>query len=208
MKAGADVTDERVERFGPTNGRLPGGLGIAAVVIAVVAALADGWHDSDLLVLSCLALASLLIWVVMFRPAVHSDGTVLRMRNMLSTTTVPLHVVDKALVGAMLMVRSGDTTYKSIALQRSRRRGRSADGSGLTSARGGGHQHTVMPMGSIAKEFGNYSDFVEDRIKFLGEEARVHRRGVDQTVSTTRAWPEIAGIVLLSLIILVEIILL
>ncbi len=207
MKAGADVTDVRAEKFGPTNGRVPGALGIAAVLVAAVAALADGWHDSDLLLLSCLALASLLIWVVMFRPAVRSDGALLHMRNMVSTTTVPLPLIDKALVGAMLMVRVGHTTYKSIALQRSRRKGRSRDGAGLRSARGGSHQHTVMPMGSIAKEFGDYSDFVEERIKYLADEARVHRRGVGEPVRLTWAWPEIAGIVVLSLVVLGELIL-
>ena len=208
MKAGADVTDVREERFGPTNGRTPGMLGIAAVLVAVVAALADGWHHSDLLLLSCLSLASLLIWVVMFRPAVRSDGALLHMRNMVSTTTVPLALVDKVLVGAMMLVRVGETTYKSIAVQRSRRRGSSRDGRGLTSARGGSHQHTVMPMGSVAKEFGNYSDFIEERIMYLADEARVHHRGDDQPVRLTWAWPEILGIVVLSLVIIVELILL
>ena len=207
VKAGTNVTDVREERFGPTNGRVPGALGIGAVLVAVVAALADGWHDSDLLLLSCLALASLLIWVVMFRPSVRSDGTLLHLRNMVSTTTVPLPLVDKALVGAMLLVRVGDTTYKSIALQRSRRKGRSADGAGLRSARGGSHQHTVMPMGSIAKEFGDYSDFVEERIKYLADEARVHRRGVGEPVRLTWAWPEIAGLLVLSVLVILALVL-
>ena len=207
MRAGADVTEVRTEKFGPTNGRVPGTMGGAAVVVAAVVALADGWHDSDPLVLSCLGLASLLIWVVMFRPAVRSDGTLLHMRNMVSTTTVPLHLIDKVLVGAMLLVRSGEATYKSIAVQRSRRRGRSSDGAGLVSARGGSHQHTVMPMGSIAKESGNYSDFVEERIKYLADEARVHRRGLDEPVRLTWAWPEIAGLVSLSVLVVLVLVL-
>jgi hypothetical protein len=208
VKAGADVTDVRAEKFGPTNGRVPGALGVGAILVAAVAALVDGWHASDPLLLSCLALASLLIWVVMFRPSVRSDGSLLHLRNMVSTTTVPLPLIDKVLVGAMLLVRVGETTYKSIALQRSRRKGRSRDGAGLASARGGSHQHTVMPMGSIAKEFGDYCDFVEDRITYLADEARVHRRGVDEPVRRTWAWPEIVGIVVLALVILVELILL
>ena len=207
MRAGAEVTEVRAEKFGPTNGRVPGALGVAAVVVALVVALADGWHDTDSLVLSCLALASLLIWVVMFRPAVRSDGTLLHLRNMVSTTAVPLASIEKALVGAMLLVRTPETTYKSIAVQRSRRRGRSSDGAGLASARGGSHQHTVMPMGAIAKEYGGYSDFIEDRIKFLADEARVHRRGVDEPVRHTWAWPEIVGLVALTTLVLLVLLL-
>ena len=44
-------------------------------------------------------------------------------------------------------------------------------------------------MGSIAKELGDYNDFVEDRITHLADEARVHRRGVDEQVRRTWAWP-------------------
>ncbi len=201
MGAGAEVTEIRTEKFGPTNGRVPGVLGVAAVVVAVVVALSDGWDDSDPLVLGCLALASLLIWVVMFRPAVRSDGTLLHLRNMVSTTTIPLASIEKALVGAMLLVRTPETTYKSIAVQRSRRRGRSSDGAGLASARGGSHQHTTMPMGSVAKEFGGYCDFIEERIKYLADEARVHRRGLDEPVRTTWAWPEVVGLVALAALV-------
>jgi hypothetical protein len=192
-----------VEKFGPTNGRLPGGLGIAVVVAAAVATLADGWHDSDLLVLTCLALASVLIWLVMFRPTVRSDGTTLEMRNMVSTTWVPLASVRKVLVGAMLMVTAGDVTHRSIAVQRSRRRGRTSDGAGFVSARGGSHQHTVLPLGSIAEQSGNYSDFIEERIKHLAEEARVHRRGLDDGVRRTWAWPEIVATVVLAVAVVV-----
>ena len=201
MGAGAEVTEVRTEKFGPTNGRVPGVLGVAAVVVAAVVALSDGWDDSDPLVLGCLALASLLIWVVMFRPAVRSDGTLLHLRSMVSTTTIPLASVEKALVGAMLLVRTPGTTYKSIAVQRSRRRGRSSDGAGLASARGGSHQHTTMPMGSVAKEFGGYCDFIEERIKYLADEARVHRRGLDEPVRHTWAWPEIVGLVALTVLV-------
>lgn len=201
MRAGAEVTEARTERFGPTNGRLPGALGVVAVVAALAVALGDGWDDADPLVLSCLALASLLIWVVMFRPAVRSDGTLLRLRNMLTTTAVPLASIEEALVGAMLLVRTKETTYKSIAVQRSRRGWRSSDGDGLASAHGGSHQHTVMPTGSRPKEYGGYSDFVEQRIKYLADEARVHRRGLDEAVRTTWAWPEIAGLVALTVLL-------
>ena len=34
MKAGADVTDVRAEKFGPTNGRVPGALGVGAILVA------------------------------------------------------------------------------------------------------------------------------------------------------------------------------
>ena len=197
MKAGADVTDVREEKFGPTNGRMPGMLGIAAVGVAVVAALADGWHHSDLLLLSCLSLASLLIWVVMFRPAVRSDGAVLHMRNMVSTTSIPLALIDKVLVGAMHARprRRDDVQVDRGAAFPSPRQQPGRPWSRL--GPGGSHQHTVMPMGSIAKEFGNYSDFIEERIVYLADEARVHHRGDDQPVRRTWAWPEIVGIVVL-----------
>ena len=140
----------------------------------------------------------------MFRPAVKSDGTTLEMRNMVSTTRVPLASIDKVLVGAMLMVHSGEEVHKSIAVQRSRRRGRTSDGASFVSARGGSHQHTVLPLGSIAEQSGSYSDFIEERIKHLAEEARVHRRGVDDVLRHTWAWPEIVAVVVLALASVVE----
>jgi hypothetical protein len=171
------MAEEKVEKFGPTNGRFAGGLGLAAVVATAVATVVDGRHSSDLLVFVLLGLASVLIWMVMLRPAVYTDGEDLVMRSIATTTTVPLRVIDKVTVGAMLMVKCGDRVYRSIAVQRSRQRARTSEARTFASARGGGHQHTVFETGGGSDPVRNYSDFIEVRLEHLAKEAReTHRR--------------------------------
>ena len=171
------MAEEKVEKFGPTNGRFAGGLGLAAVVATAVATVVDGRHSSDLLVFVLLGLASVLIWMVMLRPAVYTDGEDLVMRSIATTTTVPLRVIDKVTVGAMLTVKCGDRVYRSIAVQRSRKRARTSEARTFASARGGGHQHTVFETGGGSDPVRNYSDFIEVRLEHLAKEAReTHRR--------------------------------
>ena len=171
------MAEEKVEKFGPTNGRFAGGLGLAAVVATAVATVVDGRHSSDLLVFVLLGLASVLIWMVMLRPAVYTDGEDLVMRSIATTTTVPLRVIDKVTVGAMLMVKCGERVYRSIAVQRSRKRARTSEARTFASARGGGHQHTVFETSGSSDPVRNYSDFIEVRLEHLAKEAReTHRR--------------------------------
>ena len=171
------MAEEKVEKFGPTNGRFAGGLGLAAVVATAVATVVDGRHSSDLLVFVLLGLASVLIWMVMLRPVVYTDGEDLVMRSIATTTTVPLRLVDKVTVGAMLMVKCGEQVYRSIAVQRSRKRARTSEARTFASARGGGHQHTVFETSGSSDPVRNYSDFIEVRLEHLAKEAReTHRR--------------------------------
>lgn len=204
---------DKIEKFGPTSGRLVGGLGIAACVATAIGTLGDGNHDSDPFVLVCIGLVGLLIWMVMFRPSVRSDGARLHLRSMASTTSVPLATIDKVDVGAMLMVKSGDHVYRSIAVSRPRKRQRANEGRSFVGARGGGHQHSYLEGTPRLDPSKVYSDFVETRIKHLAQEARVHKRGYDAVgpdgqpapapVSRSWAWPELAGIVVLAGVALV-----
>jgi len=216
------MAEEKVEKFGPTNGRFAGVLGLVAVVATAVATLADGRHPTDLLVFVLLGLASVLIWMVMLRPAVYTDGEHLVMRSIASTTTVPLRVVDKVTVGAMLMVKCGDSVYRSIAVQRSRKRARTSEARTFASARGGGHQHTVFETSGSSDPVRNYSDFIEVRLEPLAKEAReIHRRrppaaaapaapspaaaspAAAPGVRTSWAWPELAVAVVLAVVAIV-----
>jgi hypothetical protein len=197
------MAETEVEKFGPNNGRIVGGVGLVAVVAAVIAIIADGRHGSDPLAFSVLALVALLIWLIMFRPGVRSDGTTLELRNMTSTTSVPLAQVEKVDVGAMLLVKSGGKVYKSIAVSRPRKRQRAGEGGSFVGARGGSHQHSFMAGSPKVDPSKVYTDFVEGRIRHLAEEARAHRRGEGDVVRRTWAWPEIAALAALSVLALV-----
>ena len=204
---------DKVEKFGPTSGRLVGGLGIAACVATAIGTIGDGRHDTDAFVLVCLGLVGLLIWMVMFRPSVRSDGTRLHLRSMVTTTSVPLASIQKVDVGAMLLVKADDHIYRSIAVGRPRKRQRAEEGSSFVGAKGGSHQHSYLQGTPRLDPSKVYSDFVETRIKHLAQEAQAHKRGYDGVgadgkpvpapVTRSWAWPELAGLVVLSVVAVV-----
>jgi len=156
------VAEEVVETFRPTSGRLMGYLAIALAVVLLVAAAWPGDQGFAPYVVWGLLFAGVLAWASMLRPGLWATASDLVLRNMVTTTHVPLASIDDVVVRQVLAVRAGDKRYVSPVIGRRLRelRPMRQEKEGTTPA--------TMP----------YPLFVEDRIHHLCERAR-GREGID-----------------------------
>ncbi|WP_205475238.1 hypothetical protein [Nocardioides sp. SYSU D00038] len=111
---------ERVERFAAHDGQVTGvlGLGLCAAVVvtwAVDTSAVPRWLVAGALV------AAVLVWAASFRPRVSVEGDTLVLRNMLTTTHVPLAAIDKVVVRQVLAVFVGERRIANAGVGRSRR---------------------------------------------------------------------------------------
>lgn len=192
--ASTDHGDVRVERFARN-----GGILIAIVGGVVVVAFIVGWAvDMDEVPLWVPALALLigaLLYTSTVRPRVLVRGHDLVLRNMVSTTVIPLAAVDELAVRQVLAVRAGDKRHVCAGVGRSFRQAVSR---------------------SPADPTLNDADYVEIRLQELVNEDRA-RRGVRRysaeadelrrQVRREHAWPEIAALVATGLFFVVALIL-
>ena len=167
-------------------------LGISLVVVLLVTAAWPGDQGFAPYVVWGLLFAGVLAWAAMLRPrlwATHSD---LVLRNMVTTTYVPLASIEQVVVRQYCSVRAGDKRYSCSAVGRTLRdlRPLRREKEGTTPA--------TMP----------YPAFVEDRINHLCEWART-REGIEQwsdeqlaranDVRREYAYPEIVALVVTGL---------
>ncbi|MFT4288863.1 hypothetical protein [Nocardioides sp.] len=180
-------SEAETEWFVPTSGRISGVLGLlAAVVILGLAVL--GHAPADYLALGLLV--ALLSWMVLLRPRVGVRGSDLLLRGIVSTVVIPVAAVESVAVRQVLAVRAADRRYVSAAVghsygQIAHQRRRPRD---------------LPPPTSSGPP--RYADHVADTIDRRAREAR--REG--QTAGAVRrqwAWPEIAGVVVLALALVV-----
>ncbi len=181
------MTDEVVENFRPTSGRITGVLALALVAAIVLIGLIDREHGFPPVVVWSALVAGVFVWAAMLRPRLWVTTSDVVMRNMFSTVWVPLVSIEQIIVRQVVAMRAGDKRYVSPAVGKSWRqtlRTSKAPKPGATQS---------------------YPAFVEDRLSQLAEEARA-RAGVklmsDEQlalaagVRQTPAWPEIVALAL------------
>jgi hypothetical protein len=183
----AEQTSEQVvEQFRPTSGRITGVLGLVLAGAVIVVGLLDR-DQFPILLVAIAALAAALIWASMLRPRLWVTDQHVVLRNMVTTTRIPLAAVEKVAVRQVVAIHAGDRRYVSPAVGRSLR------------------QSLPTQKAKNQTALTSYPVFVEERLHHLVDEARV-RSGVKPysdeqlalaaQVERSWAWPEIAALAL------------
>ena len=179
-----------VEKFPPTSGRVVGVIALLLSAAVAVYALVDGEDSLGAAYAWGAAFAGILSYAALLRPAVRVDSGFLVLRNMLDTNVVPLAAIDEVAVRQVLAVRANEKRYVSPAI-------------------GSSFLRTMRPRvdRSGEKEL-TYPDYVRDRILHLADGAR-RRTGSGEVPPVRRqwAWPEIIGLVVTALGLVVAVIL-
>jgi hypothetical protein len=176
------MADDVVEDFRPSSGRITGVLGVAICAGIVAFGVAESSRGFPPAVAWAALFGGVLFWSASLRPRVRVTESELRLRNMLTTISVPLAAIEQIVVRQVLSVRAGERRYVSSAIGKTWRQA-------LKSGR-------VNDEGSEAP----YPDFVEKRLHKLAEDARI-REGISlmsdeqlargEDVRREWAWPEI-----------------
>ncbi|WP_166133625.1 hypothetical protein [Nocardioides ochotonae] len=180
------MTEQVVERFKPTSGRIMGTIGLVLVAIALVLGLLDPDSGFGGPVLAGAVGLGVLTWASSLRPAMWVTTDSLVMRNMFDTVTIPLAAIEQVAVQQVTAVRAGDRRYISPVVGRSLRQ----------AMKGRRHTEGAVPA--------SYADMVEQRIRHLADEAAAARgirpRSEEQValgreVRRQPAWAEIVLLV-------------
>ena len=176
----ADSTESGyVEKFPPTSGRVIGVLAVGLCVAVVVYTIFDGEDGFEAPVAWGAAFAGIVSYAALLRPGVRVQRDELVLRNMVDTHHIPLSAIDEVAVRQVLAIRAAEKRYVSPAI---------------------GHSflRTVRPKTERGGERTfTYQDYVRDRILDLADGARRRLAGAEPPTPTRQwAWPEIAGMVL------------
>ena len=200
--------DPAVEKFAPNGGTaiaVVGGL----VALTFIVAWAVDIHRVPLWVPGVALLGAAVVWISTVRPRVRVQDHELVLRNMLTTTYLPLASIEEVAVRQVMAVRAGGKRYVCAGVGRSLR----------SALKGSAVERAREQMGGLRGELAkvrepgiNYADFVELRVQELVNEDRM-RRGVkkfspeaDALAEHARrepAWPEIAALGVIALFIVV-----
>ena len=182
--------DAVVQRFHATNGRVTGYVGLAAAAVVLVLAVAARDTGTALGVGIAACLAAVLVWVVLLRPALWATEDHLVMRGMFHTDHLPLGLITTVAVAQVLAVNAGGKRYVSPVV--------------------GYRAREVLRARRVPRErerpqtaADSYPLFVEERIRHLAAEHRTLHGATDEPVRRTWAWPEIAGVLVGVLALLV-----
>lgn len=194
--------EERVERFTVWSTRIVGIIGLAVLAAFVVLGATGtdgGYHPAAYAICG---LIGMLLWVAVLRPAVAVEGDRLVLRNPVSTVRIPLAAIEQVAVRQWLAVGVGEHRYTNAGISRTRRQGVRDD------QRGGATGEEVTSL--------SYGGLVERRIHKLAEDAR-DRQGIKlyseeqealgADVRRDWAWPEIAGLAVLAVAVVVTLLL-
>ncbi|MBB6628917.1 hypothetical protein H5V45_16435 [Nocardioides sp. KIGAM211] len=178
------MSDEAVERFRPTSGKVLGILALVLSAAVVVIGIVDRDHGFPFPVVAGALVFGVLVWSAMLRPRVWVTSDRLVLRNMLDEVSIPLAAIEQVVVRQVLAVGAGEKRYVSPAVGKSWRKLRA------------GKDQTADPLQS-------YPDFVQDRISQLAEDARA-QAGVkllsDEQLALAAgvrrrwAWPEVVAL--------------
>jgi hypothetical protein len=209
--------------FRATTGRVTGMVGLAtAGFLAVMFVVSARPAVAVPGVIAC-AIAALLVWGSMLRPAVSATSDDLTMRTLFETVTIPLAGIETVLVRRYLLVRAGGTKYICPAIGRSLRKTVrsemkwSGGGSAMISPASAVAGQTAAQAPSDVNRKGDidYADFVEERIKHLARNARA-QRGIEERseeeyelgrqVVRRTFWPLVGGLVVLGVAFVVALV--
>ncbi len=198
---------EGIEKFQPTNGRVVGVLGLAAVLVLMTLGAIEGYPMWGV---GLLAVVGVLTWAAVLRPGVQIADDKLVLRNMFVTQAVPLGAIEEVAVRRVLVIRAGDRRYVSPVISRSLRQTLRPKRRDLA---GGGLVDEGPDLVALAAR--SYPDFVEGRIRVAAADHR-DRLGIkglsDQQDALARdvrhdlAWPELGALAVAVLITLVGIV--
>jgi hypothetical protein len=198
------VTEESVETFRPTSGRVFGVIGLLGVVVLLVLGVVEGF---PVWVLGLVATIGVLVWSAMLRPGVRIVGDKLELRDMFRTSAVPLAAIEDVAVRRVLVVRAGERRFVSPAIGRTLRQtmrsqptsGAPTDGRDL-----------------VALAASSYPDYVEGRIRTAAADHRARlgirawsdeQQALARDVRREPAWPELGVLAVALLVSLVGIVL-
>ncbi|GAA4375329.1 hypothetical protein GCM10023146_29340 [Nocardioides caricicola] len=188
-----EVSTDVVERFQPTSGRLPGAIGLLTAAIVLGLAVWPRSTGTPLGVAIVACFGALVTWLVLLRPALWVTEHDLVLRNILTTTYVPLAAVDRVLTTQVLTVTAGERRFISPVVGYTLRQnvtGRNRDAKAPSAV-------------------DTYQVFVEERILFHADTARerlritkgsAEQQALASGVRRALAWPEIAGLAGLALV--------
>ena len=176
------MADEVVEDFRPSSGRITGVLGLAICVGIVVLGVVEFDEGFPPAAVWAALFGGVLFWSATLRPRVRVTESELRLRNMLTTISVPLAAIEQIVVRQVLSVRAGDQRYVSSAIGKSWRQALKSD---RPREHGGGRAVPGLRRGAAPAARRGRADQG-------GDHADVGRAaGAGQGVRREWAWPEI-----------------
>jgi hypothetical protein len=176
------MPDEVVEDFRPSNGQATGILGVGICIAIVVLGVADFDEGFPPAAVWAALFGGVLFWTATLRPRVRVVGSELRLRNMVTTISVPLASIEAIAVRQVLTVRAGDHSYACSGVGKSFR------------------QALKQDRPRAPGEDAAYPVFVEERLHQLAEDARTaegitlmseEQLALAKEVRREWAWPEI-----------------
>jgi len=192
-----------LERF-PSSSRVVGIVTLIGLVVAVVLVLFDGVDLTHWAVVAALVLFGLGVWLTMVRPTVHVHEDHVLVRNALTDTAVPWHLVEGVEVRQVLVIRAGAETVHGIAIGRSARQQLRKRNPGTRPSPLSGGLSTPDTGSGVAGEpgrdpagrevHGDYADLVAQRLDNLAEKNRPRSTQLDGLDKQWR-WAEVVAVV-------------
>lgn len=179
-----------IERFQPTNGRWFGIVGVLVIAVLLALVVADGGFSADSAAVGAgLVLFAVAMYVALVRPTLHAYTDHLLVRNLVSDTHVPWHLIRDAEVRQTLRVYTGDKVVHAVGIGRTARQqmrinaSSSGGGAGTGAMLGMSRVEKHATQGGPSAEYGSieYVDFVADRVLALAkqqQEASRHRPAI------------------------------
>jgi hypothetical protein len=106
----------KIESFAPTAGRVLGilTLAIGAVILADIVL---EWRTWDGFTAATIVIAvGAVVWLALVRPCVVAYEEALVLRNILSDTWIPWHLIDSATIAPVLEVKAAGEHHRSVAI--------------------------------------------------------------------------------------------
>lgn len=213
----SDVPSRPLQRF-PCSSRTTGFVALAGLAVAVVFVLIDGDNVAHWAVVTALVLLGLGVWLTMIRPAVNAHEDHVLVRNALSDTSVPWHLVESVELRQVLVIRTEDKTVHGIAVGRTARQqlkqrrqgskspkspfsGGALGGIGGAVGSGGGASASPAGLGSM-----DYADLVVARLDNFATTNRERSMGRSDLDRHWR-WTEAAAVVAVAVVFVVLVVL-
>jgi hypothetical protein len=163
------------ERF-PCSSRIFGLVTLLGLALVFVLVVLDGTSVERLTVLAAIVLIGLGTWLTMVRPSLHVYDDHVLIRNALTDTMVPWHLVESIEVRQVLVIRTEDRVVHGLAIGRTVRQQRRLD-RGPTGSLGSPIQMASTFGGDSAARV-DYADGVAQRLDHLASENRRRSEGL------------------------------